>query len=139
MNDKTPKRSLLSILTPKVPTGAQQQQKPQMKRMPREIADGRSLAASNAVDEFSKIIKQMKAEMMAGKGNPAGKDLSLSGKRKEQIDKLKQLLEEKKAAPTPKTVQPAKKGGLMKAKKKKAKKSKTAGRLAKRGYGAARK
>ena len=32
-----------------------------------------------------------------------------------------------------------KKGGLMKAKKKKAKKSKVAGRLAKRGYGAARK
>tara|TARA_R100000329_G_scaffold34178_1_gene31815 strand:- start:375 stop:857 length:483 start_codon:yes stop_codon:yes gene_type:complete len=32
-----------------------------------------------------------------------------------------------------------KKGGLMKAKKKKAKKSKMAGRLAKRGYGAARK
>ena len=136
MNDKTPRKSLLSTLTPEVPPKTL---KPQMGRRPREIADGRSLAASNAVDEFSKIIKQMKAEMMAGKGNPAGKDLSLSGKRKEQIDKLKQLLEEKKGSAMPKTVQPAKKGGLMKAKKKKAKKSKVAGRLAKRGYGAAKK
>ena len=33
----------------------------------------------------------------------------------------------------------AKKGGLMKAKKKKAEKTKRAGRLAKRGYGAAKK
>tara|TARA_R100000995_G_scaffold84180_1_gene62107 strand:- start:485 stop:895 length:411 start_codon:yes stop_codon:yes gene_type:complete len=136
MNDKTPKKSLLSTLTPEIPPKTL---KPQMGRRPREIADGRSLAASNAVDEFSKIIKQMKAQMMAGKGNPAGKDLSLSGKRKEQIDKLKQLLEEKKGSAMPKTVQPAKRGGLMKAKKKKTKKSKTAGRLAKRGYGAAKK
>ena len=62
MNDKTPKKSLLSTLTPEIPPKTL---KPQMGRRPREIADGRSLAASNAVDEFSKIINQMKAQMMA--------------------------------------------------------------------------
>ena len=50
---------------------------------------------------------------------------------------LKQLLPQ--MGGVPKRVQPAKRGGLMKGKKKKAKKTKRAGRLAKRGYGAARK
>ena len=50
---------------------------------------------------------------------------------------LKQLLPQ--MGGVPKRVQPAKRGGLMKGKKKKAKKTNRAGRLAKRGYGAARK
>ena len=59
-------------------------------------------------------------------------------KEARQRKSLKDLLKPKGEG-MPREVQAVKKGGLMKAKKKKTKKSKTAGRLAKRGYGAAKK
>tara|TARA_R100001440_G_C2439131_1_gene105891 strand:- start:60 stop:464 length:405 start_codon:yes stop_codon:yes gene_type:complete len=105
------------------------------------MPDGRSMAAKKASGATRKRLtaKEMRAKMMAGKGNPAGKDLSPAGKMQQAIEGLKELLPEPGKRRIPRTVQPAKKGGLMKGKKKKAKKSKTAGRLAKRGYGAAKK
>ena len=92
-------------------------------------ADGRSIAAMKAsgVSPRRRDIKKLIAKMKTGKGNPAGKDLSEFGKMSSQFDTIREKLKL------------AKKGGLMKAKKKKAKKTKRAGRLAKRGYGAARK
>tara|TARA_R100000654_G_scaffold71434_1_gene102339 strand:- start:287 stop:700 length:414 start_codon:yes stop_codon:yes gene_type:complete len=137
MNDKTPRKSLLSTLTPsEVPS---RKLTPQMKRMTQEEilemlskaggADGRSIAAMKAsgVSPRRRDIQKVIAKMKTGKGNPAGKDLSEFGKMSSQFDAMREKLKS------------AKKGGLMKAKKKKAKKSKVAGRLAKRGYGAAKK
>ena len=136
MNDKTPRKSLLSTLTPEVPTKTLT---PQMKRMTQEEilemlskaggADGRSIAAMKAsgVSPRRRDIQKVIAQMKTGKGNPAGKDLSEFGKMKSEFDAMREKLKL------------AKKGGLMKAKKKKAKKTKRAGRLAKRGYGAAKK
>ena len=105
------------------------------------MPDGRSMAAKKASGATGKRLtaKEMQAKMMAGKGNPAGKDLSPAGKMQQAMEELKQLLPQPGKGRTPRTVQPAKRGGLMKGKKKKAKKTKRAGRLAKRGYGAARK
>tara|TARA_R100000773_G_C4164009_1_gene80570 strand:- start:246 stop:659 length:414 start_codon:yes stop_codon:yes gene_type:complete len=137
MNEKTPRKSLLSTLTPsEVPL---RKLTPQMKRMTQEEilemlskaggADGRSIAAMKAsgVSPRRRDIQKVIAKMKTGKGNPAGKDLSEFGKMSSQFDAMREKLKS------------AKKGGLMKAKKKKAKKSKVAGRLAKRGYGAAKK
>ena len=105
------------------------------------MPDGRSMAAKKASGATSKRLtaKEMQTKMMTGKGNPAGKDLSPAGKMQQAMEELKQLLPEPGKRRIPKTVQPAKRGGLMKGKKKKAKKTKRAGRLAKRGYGAAKK
>ena len=105
------------------------------------MPDGRSEAAKKASGSTRKRLtaKEMQARMMAGKGNPAGKDLSPQGKMEQAMEDLKQLLPQPGKGRMSRTVQPAKRGGLMKGKKKKAKKSKVAGRLAKRGYGAARK
>ena len=105
------------------------------------MPDGRSMAAKKASGTTSKRLtaKEMQTKMMAGKGNPAGKDLSPAGKMQQAMEELKQLLPEPGKRRIPRTVQPAKRGGLMKGKKKKAKKTKRAGRLAKRGYGAAKK
>ena len=105
------------------------------------MPDGRSMAAKKASGTTSKRLtaKEMQTKMMAGKGNPAGKDLSPAGKMQQAMEELKQLLPQPGKGRTPRTVQPAKRGGLMKGKKKKAKKTKRAGRLAKRGYGAAKK
>ena len=108
------------------------------------MPDGRSAAAKKASGAAGKRLtaKEMQAKMMAGKGNPAGKDLSPAGdvlRMQERLEELKQLLPEPGKRRVPRTVQPAKRGGLMKGKKKKAKKTKKAGRLAKRGYGAAKK
>ena len=105
------------------------------------MPDGRSMAAKKASGATGKRLtaKEMQAKMMAGKGNPAGKDLSPQGKMQQAMEELKQVLPEPGKRRIPRTVQPAKRGGLMKGKKKKAKKTKRAGRLAKRGYGAAKK
>ena len=105
------------------------------------MPDGRSIAAKKASGATGKRLtaKEMQAKMMAGKGNPAGKDLSPQGKMQEAMEELKQLLPQPGKGRIPRTVQPTKRGGLMKGKKKKAKKTKRAGRLAKRGYGAAKK
>ena len=105
------------------------------------MPDGRSVAAKKASGAAGKRLtaKEMQAKMMAGKGNPAGKDLSPQGKMQQAMEDLKQFLPEPGKRRIPRTVQPAKRGGLMKGKKKKAKKTKRAGRLAKRGYGAAKK
>ena len=105
------------------------------------MPDGRSMAAKKASGATGKRLtaKEMQAKMMAGKGNPAGKDLSPAGKMQQAMEELKQVLPEPGKRRIPRTVQPAKRGGLMKGKKKKAKKTKRAGRLAKRGYGAAKK
>ena len=90
-----------------------------------------------------KLVKPLKPKpsptLVAGKVQNV-KDASEEFKMEQEAMLKKRL---RKLSPqmggVPKRVQPAKSGGLMKGKKKKAKKSKTAGRLAKRGYGAARK
>ena len=91
-----------------------------------------------------KLVKPSKPKpsmtLVAGKVQNV-KDASEEFKM-EQEAKLRRTLDQllkPKGTGMPRKVQPAKRGGLMKGKKKKAKKSKTAGRLAKRGYGAARK
>ena len=88
-------------------------------------------------DDFDRLFKQ--------KGQPT----TGSGKSKPMLEEEVDIpdVPVKKGATGPNMGQVAggfkttnvKKGGLMKAKKKKVKKSKVAGRLAKRGYGAARK
>ena len=106
------------------------------------MPDGRSAAAKKIATGGKGrrlTAKEMQAKMMAGKGNPAGKDLSPQGKMEQAMEDLKKFLPEPGKRRIPRTVQPAKRGGLMKGKKKKAKKTKRAGRLAKRGYGAAKK
>ena len=90
-----------------------------------------------------KLVKPLKPKpsptLVAGKVQNV-KDASEEFKMEQEAmlkKGLKQLLPQ--MGGVPKRVQPAKRGGLMKGKKKKAKKSKVAGRLAKRGYGAAKK
>ena len=90
-----------------------------------------------------KLVKPLKPKpsptLVAGKVQNV-KDASEEFKMEQEAmlkKGLKQLLPQ--MGGVPKIFQPAKRGGLMKGKKKKAKKSKVAGRLAKRGYGAAKK
>ena len=138
------------MTTTQKPRPTAQTQKMKKPRTPSDVLemiekmgpDGRSMAAMKAagVSPRRLSMKEMKAKMMTGKGNPAGEDLSPMGKAQSRLKGLKSKLMGDPSV-TRKGLQPetAKKGGLMKAKKKKAKKSKVAGRLAKRGYGAARK
>ena len=138
------------MTTTQKPRPTAQTQKMKKPRTPSDVLemiekmgpDGRSMAAMKAAGVSPKRlnVKEMVAKMKTGKGNPAGKDLSPMGMAESRLKGLKSKLMGDPSV-TRKGLQPetAKKGGLMKAKKKKAKKSKTAGRLAKRGYGAARK
>ena len=132
MNTRTPQQLINSIkrVTDDI---RQDRQKFRIEKKLEKITDPKT----------GKLVKPLKPKpsptLVAGKVQNV-KDASEEFKMEQEAmlkKRLKQLLPQ--MGGVPKRVQPAKRGGLMKGKKKKAKKSKVAGRLAKRGYGAAKK
>ena len=133
MNTRTPQQLINSIkrVTDDI---RQDRQKFRIEKKLEKITDPKT----------GKLVKPLKPKpsptLVAGKVQNV-KDASEEFKM-EQEAKLRRTLDQllkPKGTGMPRKVQPAKRGGLMKGKKKKAKKSKVAGRLAKRGYGAAKK
>jgi len=135
MNTKTPQQQELMNSIKRVTDDIRQdRQKFRIEKKLEKITDPKT----------GKLVKPLKPKpsptLVAGKVQnvkDAPEELKM-----EKEEKLKQTLDQllkPKGTGMPRKVQPAKRGGLMKGKKKKAKKSKVAGRLAKRGYGAARK
>ena len=132
MNTRTPQQLINSIkrVTDDI---RQDRQKFRIEKKLEKITDPKT----------GKLVKPLKPKpsptLVAGKVQNV-KDASEEFKMEQEAmlkKGLKQLLPQMGGGP--KRVQPANRGGLMNGKKKKAKKSKVAGRLAKRGYGAAKK
>tara|TARA_X000001388_G_scaffold62945_1_gene48826 strand:+ start:767 stop:1168 length:402 start_codon:yes stop_codon:yes gene_type:complete len=133
MNTRTPKQLMNSIkrVTDDI---TQDKQNFRIEKNLKKITDPKT----------GKLVKPIKPKpsptLVAGKvQNVKDAPEELKMEQEARLKKTLRNLLKPKGEGMPRGVQPAKRGGLMKAKKKKTKKSKTAGRLAKRGYGAARK